>query len=123
MKTLFLAGLLSILLVPHFSYAENHAIHHHASVKHHHRVHARSHSKSSNTQPVDINTADAAELATLKGIGAKKAETILSYREVHGSFQSVDDLAKVKGIGLKTVARLQKNNPGRLVISSKNHKT
>ncbi len=53
---------------------------------------------------VDINTADAKTIsANLKGIGMKKAENIVAYRDKHGAFKSVQDLAKVKGIGTKTV--------------------
>jgi competence protein ComEA len=55
-------------------------------------------------QPVNINTADAATLASaLKGVGQSKAEAIVAYREKNGAFKSADDLAKVKGIGDKTV--------------------
>ena len=55
--------------------------------------------------PVNLNTADAAEMAdTLKGVGLKKAEAIVAYREQHGPFKSVQDLANVKGIGEKTLA-------------------
>ncbi|EKD77102.1 MAG: hypothetical protein ACD_42C00480G0002 [uncultured bacterium] len=69
------------------------------------------------TQPVDINHADAAALATLKGIGPKKADTIVAYRTAHGAFHSVNDLTHVKGIGAKTLARLQAKNPGRLTVN------
>ena len=54
--------------------------------------------------PVDINCADAATLASgLKGIGNAKAETIVAHREKEGLFKTADDLAAVKGIGAKTV--------------------
>ena len=57
-------------------------------------------------EPVNINTADAATLAArLNGIGESKAEAIVAYREEHGAFKSVDQLAQVKGVGLKTVER------------------
>ena len=55
-------------------------------------------------QTIDINTATAAELETLKGIGPSKAEAIIKYRTEHGAFQSVDDLVKVPGIGAKTLS-------------------
>lgn len=54
---------------------------------------------------VDINQADAKLLATLDGIGPQKAATIVAYREANGPFRSIDDLAKVKGIGAATVAK------------------
>ena len=49
---------------------------------------------------VDINTADAATLIKiLKGIGPDKASAIVAYREEHGPFKNIDQLAEVKGIG------------------------
>lgn len=55
---------------------------------------------------VDINAANAAELATaMVGIGQSKAEAIVEYREENGPFKSVDDLALVKGIGPATIAK------------------
>jgi competence protein ComEA len=55
-------------------------------------------------EPVNINTADAATLAErLNGIGLSKAEAIVAYRNEHGPFKSVDQLADVRGVGLKTV--------------------
>lgn len=55
---------------------------------------------------VDINTADAAQLdQVLVGVGASKAQAIVEYRKVNGPFKSADELANVKGIGLKTVER------------------
>jgi len=55
---------------------------------------------------VNINTAGAEELATLlKGIGAKKAQQIVDYRDANGEFKTADDLANVKGIGAATVEK------------------
>jgi len=55
---------------------------------------------------LDINTADAARLEqVLVGVGPAKAEAIVEHRKVHGPFKSIDELAQVKGIGLKTVER------------------
>ena len=53
---------------------------------------------------VDINTASKKELSGLHGIGAKKAEAIITYRD-ENCFKSVKELAKVKGIGNKTVEK------------------
>lgn len=47
---------------------------------------------------VDINRADAAELMTLPGIGASKADSIISYREENGAFSSIEDIMNVEGI-------------------------
>jgi competence protein ComEA len=53
---------------------------------------------------VNINTADEETLvAELKGIGIKRAKAILAYRNEHGPFKSIDDLAKVKGISKRIV--------------------
>ncbi len=57
---------------------------------------------------VDINTAGVKALTTLKGVGEKKAEAIVTYRKTHGCFKNVDALAKVKGIGAKTVTANKK---------------
>lgn len=63
---------------------------------------------------VNINTADAQTIAsTLSGVGLKKAEAIVSYRETNGRFNAPADLTKVKGIGNAIVAR----NEGKIVIS------
>ncbi len=53
---------------------------------------------------VNINTADKETLVTMvKGIGEKKAEAIIAYRQENGPFESIDDLANVKGIGESTI--------------------
>jgi competence protein ComEA len=55
---------------------------------------------------VNINTADAATLAReLKGIGLKRAQDIVDYRQKHGPFRSADELALVKGIGPAAIAK------------------
>lgn len=57
-------------------------------------------------QPVNVNSASASELAdALDGVGAAKAEAIIAYRKEHGAFKSADELANVRGIGLKTVEK------------------
>jgi competence protein ComEA len=60
--------------------------------------------------PVDINKADAATIAKeLNGIGLSKAQAIVAWREKNGSFKSVDDLRKIKGIGAKTLEKNRSN--------------
>ena len=60
--------------------------------------------------PVDINTADATTLASaINGVGEKKAATIVEYRNTHGPFASVDELARIKGIGAGTIDRNRDN--------------
>lgn len=49
---------------------------------------------------INLNTADVAALThSFKGIGKKRAESIVSFREVNGPFKAVGDLAKVRGLG------------------------
>lgn len=56
--------------------------------------------------PVNVNTADAQTIATaLDGVGMSKAQAIVAYRDAHGKFRNVDELANVKGVGSKTLAR------------------
>ncbi|WP_454121715.1 ComEA family DNA-binding protein [Kosakonia sp. Marseille-Q7440] len=55
---------------------------------------------------VSINSATAEELSkALKGVGLKKAQAIVSYREEYGPFKSVEDLKQVPGMGGKLVER------------------
>ena len=65
-------------------------------------------------ETVNINTADAETIArVLNGVGLKKAEAIVRYRETHGRFDSADDLTAVKGVGEAIVER----NAERIVVS------
>lgn len=53
---------------------------------------------------VNINQADAETMSRmLKGIGLKKAQAIIDWREKNGNFKNVEQLTQVKGIGQKTV--------------------
>ena len=55
---------------------------------------------------VNINTADAATIdAVLVNVGPAKAQAIVDYRKTNGAFKSAEELAMVKGIGLKTVEK------------------
>lgn len=56
---------------------------------------------------VNINTADAAGLEALPGVGPVTASSILAWRAANGAFGSVDQLAEVDGIGPATLARLR----------------
>ncbi len=51
---------------------------------------------------VNINTADAAALQTIPGIGPSKADRIIEYRESEGKFNEIDDIKNISGIGNKT---------------------
>jgi competence protein ComEA len=59
------------------------------------------------TAPININTASAAELASLKGIGPAKAQAIVEHRDKNGQFKSVDDLKLVRGVGDKMLEQLR----------------
>ena len=48
---------------------------------------------------ISLNHASVAELSVLKGVGRKKAEAIVAYRDTHGQFESLEELLRVKGIG------------------------
>jgi competence protein ComEA len=50
---------------------------------------------------IDINSADAKTLSSIKGVGEKKAAAIVEYRIKNGKFTTIDDVVKVKGIGDK----------------------
>lgn len=65
---------------------------------------------------ININSADAKALTSLKGIGKKRAEAIIEYRKDHGPFKSIDDLANVKGIGNGRLAKIKENNSNRIIV-------
>jgi competence protein ComEA len=56
---------------------------------------------------VNVNTATIADLMTVPGIGKALAERIVDFREKNGPFDQVGDLVKVRGIGEKSLAKLQ----------------
>ena len=55
--------------------------------------------EESNNSLVNINSASLEELQTLPGVGASKAEKIISYREENGPFNTIEDIKNVSGIG------------------------
>jgi competence protein ComEA len=59
------------------------------------------------TGVVNVNTASAAELEMLPGIGASRAKALIEAREAKGGFKSLDDLLAVKGIGEASLAKLR----------------
>ena len=59
---------------------------------------------------VDINKASATEISeAMKGVGSEKAKAIVAFRDEHGAFKSIDELALVKGIGEKTIEKNRDN--------------
>lgn len=59
------------------------------------------------TYRIDLNKASRAELALLPNVGLKKADSIVAHRQAHGSFQTIDDLRNVHGIGDATVKKIR----------------
>ena len=69
---------------------------------------------ASAAEKVNINTADAATIdRVMVNIGPAKAEAIVAYRKANGAFRSVEQLALVKGVGLKTIEK----NRDRIVVA------
>jgi competence protein ComEA len=76
---------------------------------------SRDGAKASSTAPaaggggsiVNLNTATAAELAALPGIGPKTADRIIEYRKNKGPFKKIEELMNVQGIGEKSFLKLK----------------
>lgn len=56
---------------------------------------------------IRINTAAKEQLEKITGIGSRKAESILTYREEHGPFQKIEDLLEIDGIGAKSLEKIK----------------
>jgi competence ComEA-like helix-hairpin-helix protein len=72
---------------------------------------------------VNINSADATQLAFLPRVGVKAAQRIVDYRKEHGSFKKTSDLMQVKGFGEKSYERLAAwlTVDGRTTLAAKVH--
>lgn len=56
---------------------------------------------------INVNTATATQLSSIKGLGSKKAQAIIDYRQQNGPFKSVGDLNQVPGISDKLLANIK----------------
>ena len=57
--------------------------------------------------PVNLNTATMDQLATIPGIGVKTAERIIEYRQKNGGFKKIEDLMNVSGVGEKSFLKMK----------------
>ena len=64
-------------------------------------------SSSSNTDVININTANKEQLMKISGVGKTKAEAIIAHREKNGDFKKKEDITKVKGIGKATFEKIK----------------
>ena len=58
-------------------------------------------------ETINLNQATAEQLQTLPGVGPALSERIIAYRDEHGPFTSVEQLAEVNGIGEAKLAKLK----------------
>lgn len=63
--------------------------------------------KADTNDKININTADLAELQEIPGVGEKKAQSIMEYRETSGGFQNIEQLQEVPGIKGKTFDKVK----------------
>ncbi|OOF83983.1 competence protein ComE [Rodentibacter ratti] len=101
-KTLITSTLLSCTLFSTSSFAEEKAVESIAAQS----AIAEDASSKSMSDKLNINTATASEIQkSLIGIGAKKAEAIVQYREKYGNFTTAEQLLEVQGIGKATLEK------------------
>jgi competence protein ComEA len=56
---------------------------------------------------VNLNSATAAQIATLPGIGPKTAQLVVEYRQKNGPFKKIEEVMNVKGVGEKSFLRIK----------------
>ncbi|WP_018752726.1 ComEA family DNA-binding protein [Paenibacillus sanguinis] len=68
---------------------------------------AETHKQVVDSSLISINQAGLLELQDIPGVGEKKAQAIMDYRDAHGGFTSIEELTEVKGIGDKMLAKMK----------------
>lgn len=63
--------------------------------------------KQSHTPKISLNLGTALQLSQIKGLGKKKAESIVEFRVIHGKYKTLEDVKKVKGIGVKLFKKIK----------------
>jgi comEA protein len=71
------------------------------------RTGSSSKARATAANPVNLNSASAAQLQTLPGVGASAAQRIVEYRQKNGNFKKIEELMNVKGIGEKSFLKLK----------------
>jgi competence protein ComEA len=59
------------------------------------------------TEVINLNTATAAQIETLPGIGPKTADLIIQYRQKNGPYKKVEEIMNVRGVGEKSFLKLK----------------
>ncbi len=73
---------------------------------------------ASSAETVNLNSATAAQIATLPGIGLKTAELVVQYRQKNGPFKKIEEIMNVRGVGEKSFLRIK----DRLTVEAKSGK-
>ena len=66
------------------------------------------------TEPININSATAAQIASLPGIGPKTADLVVQYRVKNGPFKNIEEIMNVRGVGEKSFLKIK----DRLTVSA-----
>jgi comEA protein len=73
---------------------------------------------AASTEIINLNSATAAQIASLPGIGLKTAELVVQYRQKNGPFKKIEEIMNVRGVGEKSFLRIK----DRLTVAAKAEK-